>query len=238
MIVPRAYLEQHIMLMKSTVENKLSELVFNLDEVGSSDWEDRKPKNVIVPRLVSPDDVYHAVSRRYRHITLLACVSAAGDALTPMIIVGSNVPDSIWRHGLREDEDVMIRTRQPAYIDESLFYEYITSVFIPYVLNLRQKPEFAAEKAVLLMDSASPHVSERVLRVLGQNDIVAIVFPAHTTNIFQALDLVFFAALKKMNKTATGEFEDHSIREQITKLVQSYEQTATSATIRGSFRKA
>jgi hypothetical protein len=46
------------------------------------------------------------------------------------------------------------------------------------------------------MDSASPHVSERVLQSLGRNKIMAIVFPAHTTNIFQALDLVFFGVLK------------------------------------------
>jgi hypothetical protein len=66
---------------------------------------------------------------------------------------------------------------------------------------------------------------------------MAIVFPAHTTNIFQALDLVFFAALKKMKQTATGEFDEKSVREQNTKLIQAYEQTATSSTIRGSFRR-
>jgi hypothetical protein len=50
-----------IRLMKSVVEEKLSELVFNLDEVGSPDLEDRKPKKVIVPRSVSPDDTYKVV---------------------------------------------------------------------------------------------------------------------------------------------------------------------------------
>jgi hypothetical protein len=67
---------------------------------------------------------------------------------------------------------------------------------------------------------------------------MAIVFPAHTTNIFQALDLVFFAALKKIKQTVTGEFDENSVREQITTLIQAYKRTATSATIRGSFRRA
>jgi hypothetical protein len=111
MIVPRTHLEEHFQLMKSVVEGKLSELVFNLDEVGFSDWEDRKPRTVIVPPSVSPDDVYHPVSRKYRHSTLLACVSAAGDALTPMIIVGSIIPDSLWDNGPRHDEDAMVRSR-------------------------------------------------------------------------------------------------------------------------------
>jgi hypothetical protein len=87
--------------MKSVVEENLSELVFNLDEVGSPDSEDRKPKKLFVPRSVSPDDTYHPVSHRYRHIALLACVSAAGNVLTPMVIVGSAILDPLWHHGLR-----------------------------------------------------------------------------------------------------------------------------------------
>jgi hypothetical protein len=111
-------------------------------------------------------------------------VSAAGDALTPLIISASPIPASLWAHAPREDEDAMIRVRQPAYIDENLFDEDISHVFIPYVSNLRGKPEFADETAVLVMDSASPHVSDRVLPLLGQNKIMVIVFPAHPTNIF------------------------------------------------------
>jgi hypothetical protein len=42
------------------------------------------------------------------------------------------------------------------------------------------------------MDSALPHISERILRSLGENNIIALTFPAHTTNLFQNLDLVFF----------------------------------------------
>jgi hypothetical protein len=155
-----------------------------------------------------------------------------------MIIVGPPIPHSLWQQGLRQDQDAMVRSRQPAYIDENLFHEYITDVFIPYVRNLRQRPEFAEETAVLLMESATPHGSERVLRILARNDIMGIVFPAHTTNIFQALDLVFVAPLKKMKQTATGEFNENSVREQIAKLIQGYKQTATSATIRRSFRRA
>jgi hypothetical protein len=55
--------------MHTHLTRKLCELVFNLDEVGSSDWEDRKPKNVIVPRAASPDAIYHEASQQ--HMTLL-----------------------------------------------------------------------------------------------------------------------------------------------------------------------
>jgi hypothetical protein len=42
LIIPRAILEAHIENIRSTVAGKCSELVFNLDEVGSLEWEDRK----------------------------------------------------------------------------------------------------------------------------------------------------------------------------------------------------
>jgi hypothetical protein len=87
------------------------------------------------------------------------------------------------------------------------------------------------------MDSAPAHRSERVLRLLGGHNILAIAFPAHTTNVLQALDLVFFGAMKKLKATGRGELSEDSISEQILKLVQAYEQTATSITVRGSFRR-
>jgi tRNA(Ser,Leu) C12 N-acetylase TAN1 len=73
---------------------------------------------------------------------------------------------------------------------------------------------------------------------LGDIRALSVAFQAHTTNIFQALDLVFFGALKKLKAIAQGEFDDDSVNDQITKLVQAHEQTATSMTIRASFREA
>jgi hypothetical protein len=81
--VPRAYLEEHIHLLKTHITGKVADLVFNLDELDSADWDDRKAKKGITPDGLAQEDVSHAVSRRHRQMTLLAYVSAAGDALTP-----------------------------------------------------------------------------------------------------------------------------------------------------------
>jgi hypothetical protein len=43
--------------------------------------------------------------------------------------------------------------------------------------------------------------------------------------------------LKKLKETATGKFDDDSMNDQITKTIQVYEQTATSMTIRRSFKR-
>jgi hypothetical protein len=91
---------------------------------------------------------------------------------------------------------------------------------------------------ILLMDSVVPHTSERVRRLSGENNILAITFPTHTTNLAQVFDFVFFGVLKRLKASVVDEFDDDSINAHITKLLQAYEQTTTSSKIRGSFRKA
>jgi hypothetical protein len=47
-VIAREYLEQSIQTMKDSIHEKDTELVFNLDEAGSADWEDRKAKEAII----------------------------------------------------------------------------------------------------------------------------------------------------------------------------------------------
>jgi hypothetical protein len=90
-------------------------------------------------------------------MTLLACVSAAGDAVTSMLITTTPIHASLWSRGLRQNEDVMVRRHTPAYIDEELLFEYITSILIPCVDAVRSHAGLETETAILLMDSAHPH---------------------------------------------------------------------------------
>jgi hypothetical protein len=71
------------------------------------------------------------------------------------------------------------------------------------------------------MDSASPQVSGRILRLFGENRVIAVVFPDIASNTVQALDLTFSGALEKSTATAVGECGDESVNEQITRLAQA-----------------
>ena len=118
MSVPRANLKEHIANMHKYIDGRYSELVFNLDEVGTSEWEDRKPKKVFIDKSMDSNSISHSISRRITHITILTCVSAAGDSLMPLLIMKYSIQDSLWKTGLRQDEDAMIRTRDPPYIEQ------------------------------------------------------------------------------------------------------------------------
>jgi hypothetical protein len=71
--VPRAFLERAIRYLHGYVQRCVAELVFNLDEVGISDWEDRKTKKFIIPAAMPGQTIHHGVSRNVKYISVLAC---------------------------------------------------------------------------------------------------------------------------------------------------------------------
>jgi hypothetical protein len=52
---------------------------------------------------------------------------------------------------------------------------------------------------------------------------LALAFATDTRNIFQALNLVLFNALKKKETIADDESDDNSINDQMTTLIQASE---------------
>jgi hypothetical protein len=85
MSASREYLRGRIETMKTVVAGRYLDLVLSLDEVSSSEWEGRKPKKSIAPWSIPSDEEFHVLSRRCCHVTLLICVSAAGDAVAPIV---------------------------------------------------------------------------------------------------------------------------------------------------------
>ncbi len=124
--------------------------------------QDLKPKNVFIDNNLDSNHITYSVSRKVSHMTILTCVSAAGDALTPLLITKHTIKDSLWETGLRQDEDVMIRIRDPPYISKELFEEYINVVFIPYLNSVREKINATSSEALLMMDSCSVHCDKSI----------------------------------------------------------------------------
>jgi hypothetical protein len=78
MQVPRVFVERTIHDLHDYVQSCVAELVLNLDEVGISDWEDRKGKKVAVPPAMLGQTIHHGVARNVKHISVIACKLAAG----------------------------------------------------------------------------------------------------------------------------------------------------------------
>jgi hypothetical protein len=57
--IPREYVNDYISLIKEYVPIVPAELIFNLDETGLSDWEQRKMKPVIIPSHASSSTLHY-----------------------------------------------------------------------------------------------------------------------------------------------------------------------------------
>jgi hypothetical protein len=76
--VSRVFLEETMRTLHKTIQGHPYELVFNLDEVGISDWEDRKLKKVVVPITARAHNIHHRISRNVKHILIVTCIFASG----------------------------------------------------------------------------------------------------------------------------------------------------------------
>jgi hypothetical protein len=99
-------------------------LVFNIDEVGISEWEDRAPGKVTVPVSMTDQTIHHGVHRNLTHMSMICYVSAAGESLTPFVIssqVNNKVTETLKNEGFRMGMDMVLEHRQKAYATATLF---------------------------------------------------------------------------------------------------------------------
>jgi hypothetical protein len=80
-------LDETIRCLREYVHGMKAELVFNLDEAGMSDWDDRKDKKVIVTKTMVGQTIHHHVSRNVIHISIITCITTAGESLTLYIVI-------------------------------------------------------------------------------------------------------------------------------------------------------
>jgi hypothetical protein len=181
-----------------------AELIFNLDEVDMSEWDDRKEKKVIVQATMDSQTIHHCASRSVRHISIITCISVTEESLTPYIVTSQD-SDAIRRRlvsrGVRLGVDFVLRHRSKPCVSGELFFEYINTIFVPYLNELRDSQELKACEAVLLINNCSPHISDDIVAVLTRARVPIIAFAPHKTHIFRVLDVILFGALKKR---ATG----------------------------------
>lgn len=236
--VPRVFLEAALEGFRDHVHGACAELLFNLDEIGISEWEDRVARKVIVPSTMKGQLIFHGIHRNLKHISVVVCISAAGEHMTPFFVC-SQLNDAVERRlktiGFRMGVDFILKHRSKPYMNAELFHEYISTVLLPYILELRSNQEFAHKGAVLLMDNCSIHVKVAILQKLADHDVKVITFPPHTSHIFQSLDLSLFGNFKKkMNYTLPME-TDEKAAEFIQRIFHLMKQTLVEDNVRSAF---
>jgi hypothetical protein len=91
--IPREFLPGPISGMEEAVQGCIRDLVFNLDEVGVSEWEDCKSKKVVVPPAMSSQTIHHRANRNLKYIMVITCISVSGELVIPYIITSQESDD-------------------------------------------------------------------------------------------------------------------------------------------------
>jgi hypothetical protein len=167
-----------------------AELIFNIDECSFSDWEERKPKPVLIPCRVNNVTLHYPVDRRIRHQTLICCVTAAGDAYCPLLASADESVRQIFKTGVRDGIDLKVEIASSPYVIQAIFNKYIDEILIPAVISNRSLLSCKDKPAILLCDNCSAHCSDEVLGKLARCWIIVITYPLHTSYIFQILDVL------------------------------------------------
>lgn len=169
-------------LSQNHILNNKPMQIFNCDE--SVFPLEHKPEKVI--GLKGMRQINTHTSGEKAQITVLACASASGYVMPPMVIYdrknlkqelhAGEVPGTIY--GLSEK----------GWIDTELFELWLDHHFLHYAPP--------AKPLLLLLDGHSSHYQPTVVRKAAANDIILFCLPPHTTHLAQPLDRSIFSPLK------------------------------------------
>ena len=148
--------------------NVPSHFVFNLDEEGHDQFSDAIKEYVVVPKS-HVGKVSYPVCRKNDHTTFLACISAGGDYLNPLIIVKRKTVDSKIFYVPINDK-IMIKDSESGYINSEIYDDWMNSVFFPGLKERREKFSYEGP-AVLLLDGCSSHLTQNMIQECDANNV-------------------------------------------------------------------
>ena len=239
LLVTKKTAKMHINNLIEFVQGIPTELILNLDEASSSDWEDRRPKKVVVPWSVRNRKVQYAVSRSAKKISICQAISMAGDALPPLIVMQrKTIDDEVIDEGYREGQDFEYHYQERSFVTTEIFKKYISNQIIPYIKQTRKQMNLQDSHAVLLMDNCPSHVNEEILKILADEKIRVVTFPPHTTNLFQPLDLVTFNIFKFEKSMTRSIYKKGSQIDIFYRNIFAMERATISSNNRQAFKRA
>lgn len=86
----------------------LAELIFNIDECGFDDREERKTKLILISQSVQNATLHYPVDHKIRHQTLICCITVAKDAYCPLLVSSNPYIIEVFDTGVWDGIDFAI----------------------------------------------------------------------------------------------------------------------------------
>lgn len=166
--------------------------IFNCDETGMP-FTHKPPKVVAGAGQKHP---YSVTAGEKSQITILACGSAAGYTIPPMVVFDRKALKPEMTIG--EVPGTFYGLSESGWMDSELFEEWLKNHFLQQIPPVRP--------ILLLLDGHSSHYQPGMLRIAAAEGIIIFCLPPHTTHLLQPLDNACFASLKTHWGSACHEF--------------------------------
>ena len=157
--------------------------IYNMDESGMP--LDHKQLKRVAPRGMKK--VHGPASGDKTQITIVACASASGHTLPPMVIFKGEKFNHQWSIG--EAPGTLYGMSENGWIDQELFFNWLEKLFIPNIPPHRP--------VILLLDGHGSHYTPEGISKAASEGVIVFCIPPNTTHRAQPLDVSFFGPLKR-----------------------------------------
>jgi hypothetical protein len=155
--------------------------VWNLDETAFF----TDPRGVKATSAIG-DKAYRIISGCGRScFTALACVSAAGAVLPPLVIFEGKNSHSTWK-----GEKALPGTTYACSANGWMNTDIFLACFQNFLRHVKEHP------LIVILDGHSTHINLRVIKEARDANVSLIKLPSHSTNLLQPLDVSCFRPLK------------------------------------------
>jgi hypothetical protein len=182
--------------------------------------------------------IFHTGRRNLKHISVVACISAAGEHMTPFMVC-SQFNDAVERvltlQGFGMRVDLILRKRKKPYLNSELFHEYTSKVLVPCIDELRTNAELVEKEAILLLENCFIYAQRDSLKLLADHLVKVITFMLHTNQIFQCFDLSLFGNLKNKIYSELPLEKDETSAGFIKRIFHTMKQTLVEDNVRSAF---
>lgn len=182
--------------LRESLPQYTASFIFNMDETGfMRRFEKASYRSCVFfkdvetkPRFVEKADIHH--------FSLIGCISADGESTKPHLISTRIYFPSDMKHSYLPSEFNYSCTSK-GYLNKVTMVEWLNKTFVPHVKEKKARLNYPENAPVLLIfDGLKAHIHEQAAEIMHQNNINYLLLPAHSSHIFQPLDLVIFGKLK------------------------------------------
>jgi hypothetical protein len=123
-------LMEHFLMLRNAIDDVPLPLLWNMDEIGHSDWTDAHLETVCAPTDLTADQVPVPANRTGKRISLIGCICLAGSFMRPVIAIqGHTIPNDLRLLGVPES-NWQICHQPSRFMDRKLFEEWFRETFL------------------------------------------------------------------------------------------------------------